>query len=78
MTQKTCTEMVDVIAEVPLQTLSDFFAKAKYVSLTDDGSEAWKTVEKKELVHGKVFLKGYHGFLPGTFFLACRSLKVFG
>ena len=64
--------MVDVIAEVPLQTLSDFFAKAKYVSLTDDGSEAWKTVEEKELVHGKV------GFLPGTFFLACQSLKAFG
>lgn len=78
ITKKTCTEMVDIIAELLLQTLHDISAKGKYVSLTGDGSEAWKTGEEKELVYGKVLLKGYQIFLPGTFFLACRSLKAQG
>ena len=76
ITRKTCTEMVDIIAELLLQTLHDISAKGKYVSQTGDGSEAWKTGEEKELVYGKVLLKGYQIFLPGTFFLACRSLKA--
>ena len=77
LNKKTCTEMVDIIAEVLLQTLRDFFGKAKYISLTGHGSEVWKTGEEKELVYGKVLLKGYQGFVSGTFFIACQSLKAF-
>ena len=40
ITRKTCTEIFNNIAEVLLQTLWDFFTKAKYVSLTGDDSEA--------------------------------------
>ena len=77
-TRKNYAEMVDIIAEVLLQTLHHFSAKAKYASLADDGSEAWKTGEEKELIYGKVLLKGYQIFLPGAFFLACQSLKAYG
>ena len=72
ITRKTCTEMVDIIADLLLQTLHDISAKGKYVSLTGDGSETWSWF------YGKVLLKGYQIFLPGTFFLACRSLKAHG
>ena len=78
ITRKTCTEMIDIIAEVLLQTHRDSFVKAKCVSLTSDGSDAWKTGEGKQLVYGKVLLKRYQGFVLGNFFLACRSLKASG
>ena len=70
--------IIIIITEVLLQTLRDFFAKAKYVSLTGDGIKAWKIREEKELVYGKVLLKCYQRFVPSTFFLACHSLKAFG
>ena len=47
ITRKTFTEMVDIIADLLLQTLHDISAKGKYVSLTGDGSETWKTGEEK-------------------------------
>lgn len=72
------TLIIIIITEVLLQTLRDFFAKAKYVSLTGDGIEAWKIREEKELVYGKVLLKCYQRFVPSIFFLACHSLKAFG
>lgn len=68
ITRKTCTEMVDIIADLLLQTLHDISAKGKYVSLE----------RRKNWFYGKVLLKGYQIFLPGTFFLACRSLKAHG
>ena len=49
-----------------------------FVSLSGDGSEAWKTGEEKELVYGKILVKNDVAVLLCTFLLACQSLKEFG
>ena len=75
ITRKTCTEMVDIIADLLLQTLHDISAKGKYVSLTGDGSETWKTGEEKELVLWQGFVKRLSNFSPWDIFSCLPVVK---
>ena len=75
---ESCREMVDILADVIRDVIKGFFADGHFLSLSGDASEARKTSEEKELVFGKIMVKGHTGFVPCTFLLKCQSLKEFG
>ena len=52
--------------------------ESRFTSLSEDGSEARKTVQAKELVLLKVLAKGFSGYMPVTFVLKYQRLKDFG
>ena len=45
--------MINILAEVISEMTKDYLEKARFVSVSRDGSQAWKTGEEKELVYGK-------------------------
>ena len=78
LNNKACSEIVNVIAAVIVDCLMDYFKDCNFIRASADASEAHKTSEEKELVFGKVIIKGYNGSVPCCFLLKCHSLKEFG
>ena len=78
LNDKACSEIVNVIATVIVDCLTDYFKECNFITASADASEARKTSEEKELVFGKVIIKGYNGVVPCCFLLKCQSLKEFG
>ena len=58
--------------------MKDYLEKAGIVSFSGDGSQAWKTGNKKELISAKSLVSGDVGLSPCTFLLACQVMKDFG
>ena len=44
--------MIDILVEVTSEMMKDYFEKARFVSVSGDGSQAWKTREEKWKVSG--------------------------
>ena len=73
-----CIEMINILAEVISEMTKDYLEKARFVSVSGDGSQAWKTGMEKELIYGKFLVRGDLGLSPCTFLLACQVMKDFG
>ena len=73
-----CIEMIDILAEVISEMMKDYLEKAGIVSFSGDGSQAWKTDNKKELTSAKFLVSGDVGLSPCTILLACQVMKDFG
>ena len=73
-----CVEMIDILAEVISEMMKDYLEKARFVSVSEDGSQAWKTGKEKDLIYGKFLVRGDVGLSPSTFMLACQVMKDFG
>ena len=71
------TIKVGVIAALIVGCLTHYFKECNFIIASADSSEAYKTSEERELVFGKVIIKGYNGVIPWCF-LKCQSLKEFG
>ena len=69
--------MIDILAEVISEMMKDYLEKAGIVSFSGDGSQAWKTGNKKELISAKFLVSGDVGLSPCTFLLACQVMKDF-
>ena len=78
LNDKACSEIVNVIVAVIVACLTDYFKECNFITASADASEACKTSEEKELVFGKVIIKGHNGVVPCCFLLKCQSLKEFG
>ena len=77
LNDKVCSEIVNVIAAVIVGCLTDYFKEYNFITASVGASEPRKTSEEKELVFGKVIIKGYNGAVPCCFLLKCQSLKEF-
>ena len=75
---QACREIVDILAEVIRDIMKGYFREGNFLALSGDASEARKTSEEKELVFGKILVKGKNGYVPCMFLLKCQSLKEFG
>ena len=60
------------------EMMNDYLEKARFVSVSGDVSQAWKTDEEKDLIYGKFLVRGDVGLSPCTFLLACQVRKDFG
>ena len=78
LNKTVCVEMIDILVEVISEMMKDYIEKARFVSVSGDGSQAWETDEEKELVYGKFLVRGDVGLLPCTFLLVCQVMKDFG
>ena len=70
--------MVDILVEVISEMMKDYLEKVRFVSVSGDGCQAWKTGKEKELIYGKFLVRGDVGLSPCTFLLACQVMKDFG
>ena len=70
--------MIDVLVEVISEMMKDYLEKARFVSVSRDGSQAWKTGEEEELIYGRFLVRGDAGLSPCTILLACKVMKDFG
>ena len=70
--------MIDILVEVTSEMMKDYFEKARFVSVSGDGSQAWKTREEKELIYGWFLVRGDAGISPCTILLACKVMRDFG
>ena len=70
--------MIDFLAEVISEVMNDYLEKARFVSVTGDASQAWKTGKEKELIYGKILVRGDVELSPYIFLLASQVLKDFG
>ena len=66
-------EVVVILVEVINEMMKDYLEKARFVSVSGDGSQSWKTGREKELIYlkRKFLVRGDVGFSPCTFLLAC-------
>ena len=55
---------------------NDYLEKARFVSVSGDVSQVWKTDEEKDLIYGKFLVRGDVGLSPCTFLLACQVRKT--
>ena len=78
LNKTVCVEMIDILAEVIREMMKDYLEKARFVSVSEDGSQAWKTGKEKDLIYGKFLVRGDVGLSPSTFLLACQAMKDFG
>ena len=69
--------MVDILVEVISEMMKDYLEKVRFVSVSGDGCQAWKTGKEKELIYGKFLVRGDVGLSPCTFLLACQVMKDF-
>ena len=77
LNKTVCSEMIDNLAEV-ISEMMDYLEKARFASVSGDGSQSWRIGEEKELIYGKFLVRGNVGLSPCTFLLACQVLKDFG
>ena len=73
-----CVKMIDILVEVISEMMKDYLEKARFVSVSGDGSQAWKTRGEKELIYGRFLVRGDAGLSPCTILLACKVMKEFG
>ena len=65
LNKTVCIEMIDILAEVMSEMMKDYLEKARLVSVSGDGSQAWKTGEEEELIRGKFLARGAEGAQRG-------------
>ena len=70
--------MIDILVEVISEMMKDYLEKPRFVSVSWDGSQEWKTGKENELIYGKYLVRGDEGLSPCTFLLACHVMKDFG
>ena len=91
LNNKACSEIVNVIAAVIMDCLTDYFKECSFntasanfkecsfITASANARETCKMSKKKELVFGEVIIKGYNGVVPCCFLLKkCQSLKEIG
>ena len=64
LNKTVCIEVIDVLVEVISEMMKDYLEKARFVSVSGDGSQAWKTDKEKELIYGKFLVRGDVGLSP--------------
>ena len=57
LNDKACSEIVNVIATVIVDCLTDYFKECNFITASTDTCEAHKTSEEKELVFQKVMIQ---------------------
>ena len=65
LNKTVCVEMIDILAEVVSEMMKDYLEKARLVSVSGDGSQAWKTGEEEELICGKFLARATEGAQRG-------------
>ena len=51
LNKTVCVEMIDILAEVISEMMKDYLEKTRFVLVSGDGSQAWKTGMEKELIY---------------------------
>ena len=46
------------------EMMNDYLEKARFVSVSGDVSQVWKTDEEKDLIYGKFLVRGDVGLSP--------------
>ena len=90
LNNKACSEIVNVIAAVIMDCLTDYFKECNFntasanfkecsfITASANARETCKMSKKKQLVFGEVIIKGCNGVVPYCFLLKCQSLKEIG
>ena len=65
LNKTVCIEMIDILAEVISEVMKDYLEKARFVSVSGDDSQAWKTGKEEELICGKFLATGDEGAQRG-------------
>ena len=73
-----CVEMIDILAEAISEMKKDYLEKSRFVSVSGDGSQAWKTDEEKQLIYGKFLVREDVGLCPCIFLLPCHMKDIGG
>ena len=60
----TAEEMASILCEFITSSVIGYCNESRFASLSDDGSEATKTAEVKELVFLKLLAKRFSGYIP--------------